>query len=178
MMRKITVGIDIGTYSTKVVVSEHVKDLETPIIIGTGYAPSEGLRRGYIVNFEEAKKCIQKAVVEAERASKIKIKRAYVSMGGISLESLISHGTSVISRGDGEVTDLDVRKALEESEKAVGDFKNKKILHTVPVRFKRDGKEVFARPSGLKGLRLEVKPLYILCLTQHFEDLVEAVESA
>ncbi len=178
MTRKITVGIDIGTYSTKVVVSEYVKDQPFPIIIGTGFAESEGLRRGYIINFEEAVKSIKKAVGEAERVSKVKVKNAYVSMGGISLESAVGHGQSVISRADGEVTDLDVKKALEESEKELGDLKNKRIIHTVPVRFKLDGKETLGRPIGLKGLKLEVKTLFVVCLNQHFEDLIEAVESA
>lgn len=178
MTRKITAGIDVGTYSTKVVISETVKTETGPIILGTGQAPSEGLRRGYIVNFEEAVKSVKKAVAEAERSSKVKIRRAYVSMGGISLESLISHGQAMVSRGDGEVTDLDAKKAMEDSEKNLGDLRNQKIIHTIPVRFKLDGEETMGRPTGLKGLKLEVKTLYITCLTQHFEDLVEAVESA
>ena len=178
MTRKITVGIDVGTYSTKVVVSEYIKEESRSAIVGTGLAESEGLRRGYIVNFDEAVKSIKKAISEAERSSRVKIKRAYISMGGISLESLIAHGTAIVSRADGEVTELDVKKALEESEKNLGDPKNKKILHSVPVRFKIDGEEVMGRPTGLRGLKLEVKTLFIICLEQHYEDLIEAVESA
>lgn len=178
MTRKITVGIDIGTFSTKVVVSEHFKDQPMPSVIGTGFAESDGLRRGYIVNFDEAVKSIKKAVSLAEKASGVKIKRAYVSIGGISLESVISHGQAVISRADGEVTDLDVKKAMDESEKGLGDLKNKKIIHCIPVRFKLEGKEIMGRPVGLRGLKLEVKTLFITCLSQHFEDLIEAVENA
>lgn len=176
MTRKITIGIDVGTYSTKVVVSESTSG--TPVVLGTGVAESDGLRRGYIINFEEAVKSIKKAVNLAEQSSRTKIKRAYISLGGISLESVLGNGSAVISRADGEVTELDVRKAMEESEKSLGELKNKKILHTVPVRFKLDGEEVMARPVGLRGLRLEVKTLFITCLSQHFEDLIEAVEEA
>jgi len=178
MTRKINVGIDVGTYSVKVVVSEFVNSQSSPNIIGTGYAQSDGLRRGYIVNFEETVKSIAKAVAEAERSSKIKIKRAYVSMGGISLESVVSNGTSIVSRADGLVTDLDVKKAMEDSEKNLGELKNKKIIHSVPVRFRLDDEEVTVRPTELKGLKLEVKTLFIICLDQHLEDLIEAVESA
>lgn len=178
MTRKITVGIDIGTYSTKVVVSELGKGEDFPVIIGTGYAENEGMRRGYIVNFEETVKSIKQAVSEAEQSSKIKIKRAYISIGGVSLESVQTQGQAIVSRADGEVTELDVKKALDESEKNLGDLKNKKVLHIVPVRFKLDGKEVMGRPVGLKGLKLEVRTLYIFCLTQHFEDLVEAIENS
>ncbi|MFA5841998.1 MAG: cell division protein FtsA [Candidatus Paceibacterota bacterium] len=178
MTRKITVGIDIGTFSTKVVVSEHFKDQAMPSVIGTGFAESDGLRRGYIVNFDEAVKSIKKAVAEAEKSSRVKIKRAYVSIGGISLESVISHGQAIVSRADGEVSDLDVKKAMEESEKGLGELKNKKIIHSIPVRFKLEGKEVMGRPVGLRGLKLEVKTLFITSLSQHFDDLLEAVENA
>ncbi|MEK7614129.1 MAG: cell division protein FtsA [Patescibacteria group bacterium] len=178
MTRKITVGIDVGTYSTKIVVSERFNDQNPPVVIGTGSAPSDGLRRGYIVDMDETIKSIRKAVGEAEKISKIKIKRAYVSMGGISLESVVSNGQAIVSRADGEVTDLDVKKAIEDSEKNLGELKNKKIIHTIPVRFKLDGKEVMGRPTELHGLKLEIKTLFVMCLSQHLEDLVEAVESA
>ncbi len=177
MARNITVGIDVGTYATKVVVSERDRE-DNHTIIATGYAESEGLRRGYIVNFNEAVLSVRKAILQAEQNARMKIGRAYVSLGGVSLESIITGGQSVVTRGDGEVTELDVKKAIEESEKSLGELKNKRILHTVPLRFKLDGKEITGRAVGLKGMKLEVKTLFVICLEQHFEDLAEVVEAA
>jgi len=177
-MRNITVGIDVGTQSSRVIVGEYEKGHKLPTVIGMGVAESKGLRHGYIVNRQEARRGVEKAVREAERTSKIKIKSAFASIGGISLDSIMGTGTAVISKGDGEVTELDMKKAVADSEKSLGALENRRILHTIPVKWKLDGKEIWGRPAGMHGLKLEVKTLFVTCLKQHLDDLVEVIEDA
>jgi len=177
MIKNIAVGIDIGTHTTRVVVCGFNKGEATPRILGTGMASSRGLRHGYVVNTEEATKCITRAVIEAEKSSGIKIKRAFISIGGISLGSSSGVGSAVISRADGEVTALDVNKALEESEINLK-ITNKKIIHIIPTLYKLDGKEVLGKPEGMKGVKLEVKTLFVTCLEQHLDDLVATISQA
>src|SRR3972149_885077 len=110
MAKNITVGIDLGTHVTRVAVCELVSNENTPRILGVGSAPSIFLRHGYVINIDEAAKSIKKAVAIAETNSGVKIKKAFVSIGGISLESTIGSGSAVISKADGEVTTLDVSK--------------------------------------------------------------------
>ena len=55
---------------------------------------------------------------------------------------------------------------------------NKKIIHTIPISYKLDGKDIYARPEGLKGIKLEVKTLFITCLKQNIEDLMTALTLA
>jgi cell division protein FtsA len=83
MIRNITVGIDIGTSTTRVVVSEHRKEARMPIILGTGVAESRGVRHGYIVNATEAVKSVRRAAKEAEKNSGISIRQAVLSIGEI-----------------------------------------------------------------------------------------------
>jgi cell division protein FtsA len=87
MIRHIIVGIDIGTYTTRVVVSEMEKGNTVPTVIGVGTSESRGLRHGYIINPEEALKSLRRALREAEKTSGIAIKRAYISIGGVSLHA-------------------------------------------------------------------------------------------
>ena len=87
-------------------------------------------------------------------------------------------GLAVISKADDEVTDLDVKRAVAESEKSLGTLPNRRILHAVPVRWKLDGKEIWGRPIGMKGLKLEVKTLFVTCLEQHLNDMVEVIENS
>ena len=108
MIRNITVGIDVGTYATRVAVAEHIKGERAPRIIGTGTTPTRGLRHGYITNIEQATKTIEKALREAEKNSGIQIKRVFATVGGIGLESVTSLGSAVISKAVGEVTQLDI----------------------------------------------------------------------
>lgn len=178
MARNITAGIDVGTHTVRVVISEPAKGSVMPHIIGTGYAESRGLRHGYVVNEHDAQESVDAALRAAEKSSGVKIKNVYLSVGGISLESTVANGSSVISRADGEVTVLDIEKALKSSEENLGNVQNKKIIEKISLKWKLDGKEVLANPEGMKGTKLEVKTLFITCLEQHLDDLVDVVESA
>ncbi|KKU25603.1 MAG: Cell division protein ftsA [Candidatus Magasanikbacteria bacterium GW2011_GWA2_46_17] len=179
MSKNISVGIDIGSYQIKVVVSEAVKENEktSPKIIGVGYAESRGLRHGYILNQEEVVSSLRSAISQAEKASGVKIRKAFVSIGGVGLSGVTSSGTIIISRADYEITDLDVRKVTEASLTEIPKTVsiNRKVMHTVPIQFKVDGKAVYGKPIGMKGTKLEVKTLFITCLENHFNDLVETL---
>ncbi len=180
MARNITVGIDIGTYQVKVVVAEKIKgeDGSHPRVLGTGYAESRGLRHGYIVNIPEVTKSVAIALSQASRSAKVPIKEAYLSVGGIGLSGIISQGTALISRGDSEITDFDLEKALEASEQEIPKnlSQNRQIIHRIPIQYKIDGKSALGNPLGMKGMKVEVRSLFVTCLDHHYKDLIEAVE--
>ena len=183
MSQKISVGIDIGTYQIKVVVSEKILSEDgtyIPRIIATGEAESKGLRHGYIINIADITRCIRIAINQAEKTAKIKIKRGYISIGGIGLSSIVSKGSVMITKADLEITDLDVKNVLAEAEKSLSEssLMNKQIIQTIPQAFKIDGQMLMGRPSGMHGSKLEAKVLFIVCLKQHLNDIIKAVEDA
>lgn len=181
MARNITTGIDIGTYQVKVVVTEYGKNGNgnLPKIIGTGISQSKGLRHGYIINQNDTIRSIQGAVAQAEKSSGIKIKKAFISIGGVGLEEVHSRGGAVVARADSEITDLDIEKAIKDSEKKVAQkTANRKILHEVPIQYKIDGQKVLGKPQGMRGSKLELEVLFVTCLEQHLNDLISAVEEA
>ena len=182
MRKHIACGIDIGTYQVKVVISETdpESDYALPRIIGTGFAESKGLRHGYIVNSRDVTKSVISAVAQAEIASGTKIKKAFISIGGISLQSATSFGSVAISRGDAEVSQMDIDKAIAVAERNIPQSQtiNRRIIHTVPLSYKIDGKAVFGRPQGMKGNKLEARVLFITCLSQHLEDLIDSISDA
>lgn len=182
MAKNITVGIDVGTYQVKVAISELVQTPKgyAPKIIGAGFAISQGLRHGYIVNATDVVKSIRVAVAQAEQSSGHKIKRAFISVGGIGLGSIVQQSTVMISRGDLEITELDLAKVLENCEKDIPQqlILNKKIIHAIPIQYKIDGKPSLGRPLGMKGVKLEAKVLFVTCLEHHLNDLISAIEEA
>lgn len=182
MARQIVVGIDIGTSEIKVVVAEGFPERGhvVPKIIGTGSAEAKGISRGFISSKPEAAKSIETAIRKAEKASGIKLKRAYVSFGGIGLGSLVSSGSVAISKADLEITERDLSLALEAAERAIPavSLLNKRIINTVPVEWKMDGKPVWGEALGLKAAKIEAKALFITCLEHHLTDLIAAVEEA
>jgi len=175
--KKIAVGIDIGTHQIKVVVSELLKEKNKtiPRVIGRGLSESKGLRFGYIVNQNDVTKSLEIALNQAERSAGVKIKKADVSIGGIGLESVVAEGSAIGSKGNFEMSELDIQKVQEVAENNI-ELLNKKIIHTIPIQFKIDGQKVLGRPIGIKGKKLEGKFLFITYLKQHLEDLAQAIE--
>jgi cell division protein FtsA len=180
MYTKTTVGIDIGTHQIKVVVATQKSTSLKPIVIGTGYAYSRGIRQGYIIHKNDLIKALETALRNAEKSARIPIREAYISLGGVGLEEFRSRAEVVVSRADTEVTELDTKNALEESEKKIATrLINRKIIHTIPLSYTLDGEKIMSnRPIGMKGVRLEIETLFITALEQHLDDLIAAVESA
>jgi cell division protein FtsA len=187
MARQIKVGIDIGTHHTKVVIAEETR-LSSPSgavrvipkVIGTGMAESRGVHHGYITNVAEVRESIKHAVTQAEKAAGVEVRRAFVSVGGLGLSGVTASGSVIISKADLEITQLDINKALEAAEAAIPHAVslNKKIINTIPVEYKADGKLVWGQALGLKAQKVEVKVLFVMCLEQHLQSLIKAVEEA
>lgn len=165
------VGIDIGTHTTKVVVTGMNKENSSPCVLATGTSETQGVRLGYITNIDLVAESLKKAIIQAEATLGTKIRKACVSIGGISLGSIVSTGSVIISRADQEITELDVSKVLAISEENL-EIVNKKIIHIIPVAYKLDGKDIHGRPLGMHGIKLEVKTLFITCLKQNIDDLI------
>lgn len=170
-------GIDVGSAVTRVVVGEFIKGENSPKIIGIGEANTLGIRHGYVTSFNDAVDSVKKAVSMAEATSQIKIRRAFVSIGGTTLRADMSSGSAIVSKADSEVTMLDVQKALDDSLNNIN-LSNKKIIQVVPLSYRLDGKEVVGRVEGSIGNKLEVKALFTTCSLQHFEDLIEVIAEA
>jgi len=119
-MSKIVTGIDVGTYHVKVVIAESADDpRQPPRILGTGYAESRGMKNGYILSQAETTRSIAAAVAQASKAAHVKVKRAYVSISGIGVDEAFSRGEAVVERGDSEITERDIPRAIAASEKSL-----------------------------------------------------------
>ncbi|MBI4692324.1 MAG: cell division protein FtsA [Candidatus Terrybacteria bacterium] len=177
MGREIITAVDAGSSMVRIITAEQKKDGELNIL-GIGQKPSDGIRRGYVVNMEDAARCIGNALKSSEKMAGVSIKKVIISIGGISLGSIKSKGSVMISRADGEIIDYDIKRAIDQSEANLPNISNKHIIHTIPLSFKIDNNLVLGRPLGMKGVKLEVETLFITCLSQHLADIIKTVESA
>lgn len=180
MSTRITTGIDVGTYEVRVVVSEYQEGNSMPTIIGTGKAESKGLRHGYTINTSDVIRSVNLAVKQAEKSSGTRIKKAYVSIGGVGLSGINSQGSTMTSRADQEITDTDMEMAISSAEESIPKplIQNRKIIYSIPIQWKVDGRPVLGRVLGTKGVKLETKALFISCIEPHLDDLVLAIEEA
>lgn len=150
---RIVAGLDIGSTKICTVVGE-VADDGVLDIIGEGTVPSEGLKKGVVVNLERTIGAVRRSIEAAERVAGVDVKTAFVGVGGTHLKALTSHGLAAIRRGQ-EITRADVERAVENA-KAVPLDPNQEVIHALPQEYVVDGQEEIKDPVGMAGVRLEV----------------------
>lgn len=149
----IVVGIDIG--SSKIATLIGRVDEDTVNILGVSEVSSKGVRRGQIVNIEEASDAINASLDSAERMAGHSIDRVFVSVSGVNIESQNSKGVVAVSQPDGEISEYDVERVLEAAG-AVSLPSTREIIHVIPKTFTVDGEGGIKDPVGMSGVRLEV----------------------
>ncbi|MCR9096677.1 MAG: cell division protein FtsA [bacterium] len=154
MKRKdgVIVGIDIGTTRICVAVGEETEaGLD---IIGVGTHPSQGVRRGVVVDSDAAAGSIKQAIEQAEAMSGCEITSAYAGISGSHIQSFNSHG--IVAVKDREVRDGDVRRVIDVA-KATSIPMDREVIHVIPQEFILDDQDGIREPLGMTGVRLEVK---------------------
>lgn len=180
MARRTYCGIDIGTSHVKVVIAAPGENPDLPMnILGSGTAVSKGMRQGYIMDVKEASKAVREALTRACQVSKVRVTKARVGLGGVGLEEMRSTGEITLTQSGGIVAERDIDRVLRESEKrAAPKLANRTVIHTIPLEYRVDGEKVFGKPHGLQGTKIAVDTLLITMLSQHHDDLIQAVEAA
>jgi cell division protein FtsA len=154
MARKtsIIVGLDIGTSKVCTVVGEMTeRGVE---IIGVGIHPSQGLRKGVVINIESTVNSIKKAVEEAELMAGCEIHTVFTGIAGGHIKGFNSHG--IVALKGKEVTERDVERVIDAA-KAVAIPMDREVLHTLPQEYVIDTQDGIKQPLGMSGVRLEAK---------------------
>jgi cell division protein FtsA len=150
--QEILTALDIGTSKVAAIVAavdEESRELE---ILGFGSSPSQGMKRGSVVNIEATVRSIDQAVGEAELMSGVQIGEVIVGISGDHVQSLTSHGIVAV-RGD-EVSDSDVARVIEAA-RAVVVPSDKRVLHVLPRDYVVDDQDGILDPIAMSGVRLE-----------------------
>src|SRR5512136_1702947 len=172
-MDEIVVGIDVGTTKVCTLVGRVEPDIIR--ILGSGVEPSEGIKKGVIVDLAAAAQAITRSVQKAEQVSGVEITGALVSLAGAHVSSVNSRGVAGIS---GETIDEDdVLRALDAA-RAVAIPHNREIIHIIQRGFSVDGQDGVTMPIGMHGYRLEVEAHIITAAQATVENLRQAVGAA
>lgn len=166
----VIVGLDLGTTKTCVIVGE-ITDQGIDII-GIGSYPSEGLRKGVVVNIDSTVEAIKKAVDEAEHMSGCEISSVYAGIAGGHIKGQNSLG--IVAVKGREVDEEDVQRAIEAS-KAIAIPTDREILHTLPQNFIVDDQDGIRDPVGMSGVRLEAKVHIVTGAVMSIQNIVKSV---
>ncbi|HEY7163699.1 MAG TPA: cell division protein FtsA [Candidatus Binatia bacterium] len=148
----IVAGLDIGTSKVCAVIGEMTD--HGVEIIGLGSHPSQGLRKGVVINIESTVTSIKKAVEEAELMAGCEIHSVFTGIAGAHIKGFNSHG--IVPVKNKEVGPRDLARVLEAA-KAVAIPPDQEVLHVLPQDFIIDEQDGIKEPLGISGVRLEAR---------------------
>jgi cell division protein FtsA len=150
---EVIVGLDIGTTKVCCIVGERTEGGID--IIGIGTAPSQGLRKGVVVNIESTMASIRKAVEEAELMAGCSIANVYAGIAGGHIRGFNSRGIVAVGK-EREVTEADIDRVIDAA-RAVAIPLDREIIHILPQEYVIDENDGVREPIGMAGVRLEAK---------------------
>ncbi len=172
---RIISAIDVGSSKIATLVAQVRPEDESRLhVVGAASSVSRGVRKGQIVNIEEAVASIEESVEAAERMAGYNLTKAAVSVGGAHIGSLNSQGVVAVAAPQGEVTPADVKRVMEAAQ-AVSLPTTSEIIHVVPRSFTVDGQEGVKDPVGMTGVRLEVATHIVTGSTTALKNLTKCV---
>jgi cell division protein FtsA len=174
MEEQTIVGIDIGTTKICTLVARVEEDRQLRIM-GVGIEPSRGMKRGVMVDLENATIAIARSVEKAQRSSGYEIRSAWVSLAGSHVSSINSKGTAGVTGGI--VRQSDVNRALEAAQ-SVAIPHNREVIHVIQRGFTVDGQDGISQPVGMHGYRLDVEAHIITAAETTVENIRKAAEAA
>ncbi len=174
--RNYIVGIDVGTAEVRVGLGEPRPD-GTVNIIGLGLSPSDGVRKGVIVDLEKTVESIATAVEEAERMAGFKIESAYVGLKGLNIELINNRGVVAVTAEDREIREDD-RERVMQAARVVALPMDREIVDIIPREYIVDGFDGIKDPVGMLGVRLEVDALVVTSLITSLHNQLRCINRA
>jgi cell division protein FtsA len=170
----VIVGIDVGTTKICTLVAS-LEESGKMRILGVGIEPSQGIRKGSVVDLNAASQAIARSIEKAERTSGLEIDSALVSLAGSHVSSINSKGVVGVS---GRTIDYDDIMRAIDAARAVSIPHNREVIHVIQRSFTVDGQEGIRMPIGMHGYRLEVEAHIITAASATVDNLRQAVAAA
>ncbi|KKR41532.1 MAG: Cell division protein ftsA [Microgenomates group bacterium GW2011_GWC1_41_20] len=143
-------------------------------IVGASQTESKGIKKGQIVDIDDAVEATITSIEAAERMAGYNLDTAFVSMGGAHIHSQNSHGVVAVSDPNGEITENDVGRAIEAAS-AVSLPVSREVIFVVPREFIVDGESGVRDAVGMSGVRLEVDTHIVSAASSALKNATKAV---
>ena len=169
-------GIDIGTNKTNTLIAELREDNAIDIV-GVGSVASRGIKRGVIIDLEQAAEAVRESIRNAERMSGVQLESAVISVNGSHISSFNSQGVIAISKEHPGITEDDIDKVIEAAKAGVI-APERELVHVLPREFILDGQQGILDPLGMTGSRLEGKVHIVTGSVTAIQNLLKCIEMA
>ncbi|MDA0990405.1 MAG: cell division protein FtsA [Verrucomicrobia bacterium] len=169
------VGLEIGTTKTIALVGE-LRDDGFIMITGMGERPSTGIRKGEIIDLENASLCVRSVLEMAEESSKVSIREVLLAISGGHIQGVVNRGTVPVFDKDGEITTEDIEQVMEVA-RAVNLPPEREIMHTISQHFLIDNQQRVINPEGMEGAQISVDMLVLHGVRNRLNNTVRVVRS-
>lgn len=170
---KILSGIDVGSSKIVTIIAQ-VSDEGQIFIVGVATVKSRGMKKGVVVDIDEAVEVISESLDAAERMAGFSVSSAIITVNGSQISSVNSSGVVAVSSSEGEINPQDVERATE-SARAISIPSSREIIHVTPRSFTVDSQEGVHDPVGMSGIRLQVETHIISGAATVMRNLVKCV---
>ncbi len=171
---QVIAGLDVGSSNVTTVLGRKTPDGVE--ILGMGESPTEGMRKGAVVNVDATVKSIRQSVTEAERMTGLTVETVYAGVSGPLIKSFNSHA-AISVRNEREVTDADFGRVLEIA-RTVELPNDREILHVLTQEFIVDDMAGIKDPRGMTGIRLDARVHVVTNDVPGARNLLRCVEKA
>lgn len=171
MEGRIIVAIDVGTYKIVTVIAKVLENVIS--VLGVSEVKSQGIRKGQVVDIEEAVHAINSSLEAAERMAGYSASHVIVSLGGSQISCQNSRGVVAVATPNGEITESDLQRVIDAA-KAISIPSTRDIIHVLPRNYIVDGQEGIKDPVGMSGTRLEVDTHIVTANTVSLRNLEKA----
>lgn len=171
------VGLDIGTTKICCIVGEIVEAGPNPEIdiIGIGTSPSNGLRKGVVINIDSTVESISKAIEAAEMMAGVEISTVYTGIAGGHIKSFNS--TGIVAIKDKEIHENDIQRVIDAA-KAVAIPLDREVIHIIPQEYIIDEQDGIRDPIGMSGVRLEAKVHIVTGAVSSAQNIIKCANKA
>lgn len=173
MAKRIITALDVGSSKVCTIIATIPDGSDKPQVIGVYSHPSVGVKKGVIVNIDEATNAIAESVAAAERMAGITVSSVYATIGGKHITSINSRGVVAVSHE--EISEDDTFRAIENA-RTISIPPSREILHIIPREFIVDSEGSIKDPIGMSGTRLEVDTHIISATTTALQNLVKCIQ--
>ena len=169
-------ALEVGTSKVRVVVGEAREDGQI-MITGFGEAPSRGIRKSDVIDFDNALSCVRRALQLADQNGPVKIHEVHLVLSGSGISCEKNRGTVPVEDDAGEIGNDDMDRCMETA-RAVNLGHDRQVVHTICQRFYIDEHHVVTNPMGMEGSRLSADTLVVHGMRAQLRNTVKVLPSA
>ena len=166
----ISVGIDLGNSKISCIVCD-IKSEGRIKLLSFVTRPTSCIKKCVVTNLAKVTSEVQEIILQAAKESQTEIASIYLNVPMI--DSLSSYSSSSTTLSKEKISDLHIKKAINQSD-LLEPINNYKTIHRSVINYELDKNSVISDPRGMYGDDLKVK-FYKLAIKENFIKTVLAI---